>query len=591
VAQWASSETWNTPAAVPTAGNWMGSLSGYGDVAYFSLNTQANRTLSVTVTALDESGRASESKAQPVIGMWAASDPPGTAPPAFTPAPFNTPAFGLTQLNAQVSASAELLIGISDLRGDGRPDYHYNAFVLYADSVAPPRLGVSGGAITIQGTGFAPGLTASIGTNAVTPLAVSAGQIILDAPAETDGLQSVTITDPRTGNSSTITNALTFGAAATDNIVLLGNGLNPSTAVGTEAPKPVKVQVLAADGVTPVGGATVGWSASNGLQLSACNAASSCSVTTDQSGNASTWLTPAASGTAAITATLAPGVYAPAKSVGTTLYGIESSSDIGVLTPYVMVSQGASTSIPLTARVLSNGVAQSGATVDFTVVAGSGTLSAASALTNSTGYATVTVSLSPLVALVQVSACVAPANTSCAMFYANPVPLSQQNLQPVSGTGQVSAGQSFQPVVVRVIDSASPPNPVLGAPVVFQTTVMRPSGTPAGSGGGETNPINPAMPVILSVSQSTATSDINGLASVVPSPGTFNPPLAVSLTVTAGTTAWFTDPLEVVAATTGGTSAVGPPPPLAKPPAWTAKPVHIQPVSVRPADMPECRVQ
>jgi hypothetical protein len=40
-----SSESWTAPAQVPLAGDWGGSLSGYGDLAYFSLPLRANRTL------------------------------------------------------------------------------------------------------------------------------------------------------------------------------------------------------------------------------------------------------------------------------------------------------------------------------------------------------------------------------------------------------------------------------------------------------------------------------------------------------------------------------------------------------------------
>ena len=403
------------------------------------------------MTALDESGNASELKAQPVIGMWAATDPQGTTAPAFTSSPFNTVISGLTRLDAQVSTSANFLIGISDMRGDGRPDYHYQAQVLYADSVSPARIGVSGGAVTVLGTGFPPGVSATVGGIPAAPLAIYAGQMLLAAPPFGDGPQSITITDPATGGSTTMTGALTYGAAASDNIILLG-GLNPSTPVGTQAPNPVSVRVLAADGVTPVSGATIGWSASNAMQLSACGGASSCSITTDQSGNAVTWLTPSAVGTSTITATLAPGVYNPAKSVSATLSGTESASDIGVLTQYLWIAQGATVSLPLTARVLSNGVPRNNVTVDFTAVKGSGTLSAASAQTDANGYATVTLSLTQFSSTVQVSACVSPVNAPCQPFYANPVPLSQQNLQPVAGAGQVSTGQAFQPVVVRVTD-------------------------------------------------------------------------------------------------------------------------------------------
>jgi len=77
IAPWAASETWSAPAPIPTGGDWIGSLNGYGDVGYFSLPAQTNRTLSIAVTALDANGNASESKAAPVIGMWAFGDAEG----------------------------------------------------------------------------------------------------------------------------------------------------------------------------------------------------------------------------------------------------------------------------------------------------------------------------------------------------------------------------------------------------------------------------------------------------------------------------------------------------------------------------------
>ncbi len=546
VPSWAASETLASPAPVPTGGAWQGSLSGYGDDAYFLLPVRNNRTLSVAVTALDETGKASESKVQPVIGMWAASDPQGTAAPAFTPSPFNTLNFGMTRLDAQFSTSTNFLIGIADLRGDGRPDYHYAAQVLYADSVSPQRVGVGGGAVIVSGTGFSPGLTTSVGITAAKPLAVSAGQMILAVPSQQDGPQSITVANSSTGASSTMTNVLIYGAAATDNIVLV-SGLNSNTPVGAQAGNPIVVQVLAADGVTPVGGATVGWSATNGVQLSACNASSACAVTTNQGGMALTWLTPAVIGVANVTATLAPGVYSPAKSVSVSLNATESASDIGVLTPFFWVAKEASVNVPLTARVLSNGVPQNKANVNFTVVSGSGTLSAARAQTNSNGYATIMLSLTQIASLVQISACVAPGNAPCQTFYATPVAVSALKLQSAAGAGQVSTGQLFQPVIVRIIDSSSPPNPVLGATVTFQTTIMRPGGIVGSGGGGENNSSNPAMPVILGVNQISVSSDINGLASIVPSSGGFNGPLEVDVGVTTGTGASLNYTLQMVA--------------------------------------------
>ena len=558
--------SWSSPANLPSGGDWISALANYDDVVYFLLPAQANRTFSVAVMALDESGRATGLKVQPVIGAWGASDPPGTAPGAFTASSFNTVTAGLTRLDAQVLASGNLIVGISDIRGDGRPDYRYHARVLYADSVSPARVGVGGGAITVQGTGFAPGLSSAIGNTAAPQLAVSAKQMILSASASADGTQNITIADPASGASTTMTAALTYGAAATDNIVLL-YGLNPQTPVGTQATNPVTVRVLAADGVTPVRGATIAWSANNGLQLSACGGASSCSVTSDQSGDAATWLTPGASGLATLTAALAPGVYTPAKSVTTSLSATESASDVGVSTPYLWISQGSSVAVPLTARVLSNGVPRSGAQVNFTIVSGTGTLSSASATTNPTGYATVTLNVTQFSALVQVSVCVAPGNAPCAVVYANPVPLAQQNLQPISGGGQISTNPAFQPIVVRVTDSASPPNSVLGAPVAFLTTILRSGGTAPLNGAGETNSGNPAMPVILHVSENSSVSDVHGLASITASGAGYSPPVEVDVAVSAGTSALLDYPLFVLpaAASEDASGATASPHPIRAP--------------------------
>jgi hypothetical protein len=76
-----ASSSWTSPARLPSGRDWISSLSNYDEVDYFSIAAQANRALSVTVTTIDESARPTLYKAQPVIGMWAASDPEGTAPP------------------------------------------------------------------------------------------------------------------------------------------------------------------------------------------------------------------------------------------------------------------------------------------------------------------------------------------------------------------------------------------------------------------------------------------------------------------------------------------------------------------------------
>jgi hypothetical protein len=536
VPQWAASETWANPAAVPTGGDWLGSVNGFGDLPWFSLPAKANRTLSVAITALDESGNPSERKLQPVIGMWPNSAPQTSPPGAFTPSSFNTGIYGVTRLDAQIFTASTFLIGISDWRGDGRPDYHYHAHVLYADTVTPARVSVNGGAVAITGTGFAPGLTATVGSSAATPLAVGAGDMIVALPPRADSVQTITISDPVSGAFSTMTSVITFGAAASDSIVLV-KGTNPSTPVGTQANSPITVRVVAAGG-TPVAGATVSWTAANTATLSACAGTSTCTAVTDESGNASTWITPAVTGSSTLTATLAPGAYPASKSVSTTVVGTETTLAIGLTSPYAWVATGANVILPLTARVMDDASPVSGDTVNFAVALGSGTLSSSSAITNSNGYAAVMLTLTNVAAQVQVSACVGSTNNPCQSFYVTPVAASLLKLQPVAGTGQaITLGQSYRPVIVRVTDSASPPDLVLGAPVAFQTTIMRPAGSAPSGGSGGGDAANPALPVILSVTQTSAPSDANGQASLTPSTGGFSGPLEIQLSATAGTAA------------------------------------------------------
>src|SRR5207237_9647082 len=121
--------------------------------------------------------------------------------------------------------------------------------------------------------------------------------MVLSLSPQADGPQTILITDPVTGAFTTMRNALTFGAAPDDNIVLL-QGSNSPTPVRTQGVNPMVVRVVAADGVTPVGGATVGWSSTNNAALSVCGGLPSCSTTTDDSGGSSTWLTAAAAGPA-----------------------------------------------------------------------------------------------------------------------------------------------------------------------------------------------------------------------------------------------------------------------------------------------------
>jgi IPT/TIG domain len=532
---WGEPASYAAPAQLPSNAEWTGLLSGYGNADFFQFAGQANRTLSVAVTALDESGSPTQNKARPIIGIWSLSDPVGTLAPAYTPTAFNAPTFGMTRLDASLSGTTTFRIAITDERGDGRPDFSYHAHVLYGDSVTPSRVSMRGGTpLIIQGLGFAQGMTGTVGTMSASVLSVTPSQFILIAPAPAnDGVQSITISDAVTGGYSLMTDAVTYGAAATDNIAWVYSW-SKAIPVGGETPKPLRVRVTAADGVTPVTGATVSWSANAGAKFSLCGDANTCSVATDENGETSTRVTIASVGTTVVTATLAPAAYKSPKQVTTNLTGTSSASDIALSSQYRYLATGVTVDLPLKARVMSYGQPQSGKTVIYQIQKGSASLSSTTAYTDPNGYATTTLHVTNLASEVDVSACV---GSSCDTFYVYPVAMSALRLVNVSGSGQmVTVGQPFQPITVRVTDFSSPANPVQGATVTFQSTVLRPDYDAPVENNGDSSSSHHGMPVILGTSTSVVTSDGYGQASLVPTARTSGA-VEIELVATAGITA------------------------------------------------------
>src|SRR5262249_27287026 len=139
------------------------------------------------------------------------------------------------------------------------------------------------------------------------------------------------------------------------------------------------------------------------------------------------------------------------------------------------VADGATLDVTLKARVLSNGVPINGRTVSYLIVAGSGTLNSATAKTDSNGYATNTLKLTSVASDVQVSTCVEPGSNPCKTFYITSVPATILRMEAVSGGTQIiPVGGGFQPVLVRITDNGTPPDPVQGVAVVFSTITTRP---------------------------------------------------------------------------------------------------------------------
>ena len=87
--------------------------------------------------------------------------------------------------------------------------------------------------------------------------------------------------------------------------------------------------------------------------------------------------------------------------------------------------------------------------------------------------------VSNLTSDVQGTVCVSLGNNPCQTFYIVPVAASVLKLPPVSGGLQaIRVSDAFRPVWVRVTNSATPPNPVMGARVTFQSMMFLPSSPP-----------------------------------------------------------------------------------------------------------------
>ena len=119
-----------------------------------------------------------------MIGVWNASDPQGSLPGvAAEGEAFNGAETGMTALTTSFTQPKQLRIAIADQRGDGRPDFNYQARVLYADSVGPAAVSAAGGMITITGMGFRPGNAVFVNGVAASVTSWTANTIVATVPS------------------------------------------------------------------------------------------------------------------------------------------------------------------------------------------------------------------------------------------------------------------------------------------------------------------------------------------------------------------------------------------------------------------------
>jgi hypothetical protein len=502
-----SDGTESAPAQAPGSGWWTGSLCSYGHSAWSQFTVQPGRTFTLEVTAQDEHGLATTAKALPVIGIWSANDPAGSAPSiAAAPAAFNSAVSGMTTLSAQTGAGPQpysLRMAIADQRGDGRPDYGYQARILYADSITPANLPSFGGAVTITGMGFRPGNTVTVNGVAATVSGWTANTITAVVPslrASTALMADVTVRDLVSGATTTMIGALNY-AAPQPALVLLSAPLG-QVFTGSTADTPFAIQLWQSDGVTPISGATVTLSVTSGqARLDACGS-SSCTLTTDAQGRVSSGVTPLASGFVTLSAAGSAG------TVTTSFTAITRIQTLTALNPNLYVAAGAHVDWMPQVLLADNAASVVGVPVQWTANSGSVSVSPSATFADAGSIAqtAVGVGLLGINATASVTACGWAA--VCAEFTVQSVAPDQWGLEVVSGSGQaVAAGATLAPVVLRVVDPGG--HPVAGAPVdVHQVLEPRAASCP------DTGrcPIAP----VYSKASVTLVSSIDGTVTITP---------------------------------------------------------------------------
>lgn len=486
-----------SPANIPADGVWSGRFCGYGHAAWMGMPVKAGRTMTVEVTATDEFGQASVNKALPLIGVWSAGDSVATLPTiAATTSSLNGRLNGLTRLPVVLHTSQQLRIGLTDMRGEGRPDFGYSARVLYVDSVTPARLPKTGGMIAVRGMGFQTGNTIMIGSVLAQIVSLSAHEILAIAPAQSGtGAFDLVVNDLKTGGSAKVSGALVYGALKSDTLQLLQLPSTP-LAVGAVGIGSFAVQLLQADG-SIAAGSTLQFTAAGGALLSCGSPA--CAIVTDARGIAQTTVLPQLAGTLTLTATTSVGA-----SVKATVQAVRSTQTIVPVQPVQYVAAGQSLTWKPQVQVLINGVGTSGLEVQWV---NSMSIGSSASISTTGGLATLAVPLLlPADQDVALQACAW--GSVCTSLYAHGVAEDQWRLVSISGTTQaILASGTFAPLRVRVTDTSA--HSVQGAPIIVYQTVT--GWQTLCSGGGRC-----ATPPVYGATQQALSSDADGMITILP---------------------------------------------------------------------------
>ncbi len=488
------------PRPLPPGGLWCGRLGQLGQTDWLAFPVRAGHTFTIVTQALNESGLPTETKALPALGVWDAFQTPSALTLNWAPA-LNGYATGETWLQVTASAGDIVRLSIADMRGDGRPDYACNGWVLYADTIQPTRLPVSGGSIVIHGMGFRPSDTVLIGGQRAIVTSNSPNEITAIAPAApgVTGSVDVEVDDLPTFYAKTILpGGVSYDSATGDSLTL---NTAPANTVPIGVPLPFTVTALG-PGLAPAPGVTVTFAVISGNATLSCGAAS-CSTYATGDGIATINITAPSAAASIVAASLTNGANLQAHFSG------GSTPSLFALLPTLSVAAGATVNWTTQALALAAGTPAPGQTVTWQSSAGISPQGSSSAATNSYGVASKSLIVGPLAEGQQTiaSACL-NGTGQCVSFVALGARPEFAWLETVAGAAQtLPASGTPGLITLRVRDMNG--NPMAGGAVILYESLY--AWTPPCPTHGRC-----AQAPLLASQTATAVSALDGTVTFVP---------------------------------------------------------------------------
>ncbi|MFZ0746301.1 MAG: IPT/TIG domain-containing protein [Terracidiphilus sp.] len=493
--------TESSPRTLPGSGQWLGRLSEVGQTDWFVFPVRTGRTFTLVTQALNENGVPTETKALVALGVWDAFDPVGSNSVGWAPG-LNGWATGETWLRVGTSADDVVRVGIADMRGDGRPDYTYVGWVLYADTVAPAHLPTTGGPIVIQGMGFRPSDTVLVGGEHAIVTSISPNEITAIAPPASAGVTGsvdVEVDDlPIFYAAAILSGGVSYDSGTGDSLTLV---TAPSNTVPIGVPNSFTVAALASN-LEPAGGVTVTYTVASGTATLGCGL-TVCAVTATGDGLATVNITARDTNPAVVIASLSNGATLQAHFTGGT------APQLTALTPSLSVAAGTTFTWTAEALVLNNGWPLSGQAVTWQSTGGIASVGSAAAISNGSGVAAKSLTVGPMAEGQQaVSTACVNGTLNCANFTVMGARPEFAWLEAVAGTAQsIAVSGTPSLIVLRLRDMNG--NPMAGGTVTLYQSLYQwaPPCPPHGRCGSSE---------LLATQTSTAVSAVDGTVTFSP---------------------------------------------------------------------------